>query len=545
MSDINGQDLLDEIVYDIRKKDLLKARLVLASLGDIDSKTQKKVLFELNRADDDFTIPLLAGVIANNADLAASIPLVRETLFSKVLDSPQVLLDLLKQSGETLDRAFLAEIAGEIHLENAVPILLEILAMENDLKIIEATILSLGMIGDASATAAVSEYLYAGTRDVVITSVRTLGALGTPSAIQHLADRLGGDSDVDLMIVDIFATVQIPEALEKLNDTLASPYAHVRTAGKQKLRAVGVTAVRVLIRNLTHDNTDLVIHSLNVLGDIGAEAAIPAIRKLLHNEPEDPNVRFAAYETLGRLPLQKGAFVLAAGLEDPDDNVQAAAASAINRNYDTALAAGMKNMIRSGDAEAVRIIQTIIDAQCDNIFLGLLGEDFFQKPALEYLADKAHPDIRSRFAEVLEKKGHDDLAKQIASDSKPEAGAKLKVFAVDDSKMILSIYRSMLHNLGCDPQLFEFPAGALERLRKEKPDVILTDLNMPEITGIDFTRGVRQLYGKEELPVIMVTTQNEAQDNEAACAAGVNAILHKPFTEEQIAKALTDATEKK
>jgi|GEM_PF-4684233 len=53
-------------------------------------------------------------------------------------------------------------------------------------------------------------------------------------------------------------------------------------------------------------------------------------------------------------------------------------------------------------------IHTIIDSQCDNIFLGLLGEDFFQKPALKYLAGKAHPDIRSHFAEVLAKKGHDD-----------------------------------------------------------------------------------------------------------------------------------------
>jgi len=68
----------------------------------------------------------------------------------------------------------------------------------------------------------------------------------------------------------------------------------------------------------------LVIHSLNVLGDIGDEAAIPAIRSLLHNQPEDANVRFAAYEALGNLPVGKGAFVLAAGLEDPDSSVRAA-----------------------------------------------------------------------------------------------------------------------------------------------------------------------------------------------------------------------------
>ena len=68
--------------------------------------------------------------------------------------------------------------------------------------------------------------------------------------------------------------------------------------------------------------------------------------------------------------------------------------------------------------------------------------------------------------------------------------------------------------------------------------MILTDLNMPEITGIDLTRNVRQWYTKDKLPIIMVTTQDEAKDNKAALAAGVNGIVQKPFSEGQIGKAL-------
>ena len=91
---------------------------------------------------------------------------------------------------------------------------------------------------------------------------------------------------------------------------------------------------------------------------------------------------------------------------------------------------------------------------------------------------------------------------------------------------------------GYESHLFEFPAKALERLQKEKPDVILTDLKMPDITGIEFIKGVRQWYSDIELLIIMVTTRNEAQDNKAAYASGVNNILQKPFTEAQIGKAL-------
>lgn len=538
MGNINERDLLDEIRFDIKENDLLKARLVLSSLEHVSRKAQKQALFEVSRANDNFAIPLLAGVIANSPEISESFPQLKETMFAKVLDSPEILLDLLSNAEDAANKAFLAELAGEIRLEKAAPVLLEILNKEDDLKTIESAIISLGMISYQAAVAAVSEYLYAEKMELVMASIRTLGVLATPEAVQKLGGILGRDSDVDLIILDIIAKIQIPDALEILNETLDSRHAHLRTAAKKKLSEIGVMSVRVLINNLSHNNHDLVIHSLNVLGDIGDSAAIPPVRRLLHNYPEDPNIRFAAYETLGRLPLGKGVFMLAAGLSDPVDNVRDAAAKAIDRNYDAVLAGGIRNLTRTGDMEALKIITTIINSQCSNIFLDQLEEEFFKTPAVNYLTNKAHPDVQSHFAGILAQAGHDDLAKQIIPEKVTAVKARLKVVAVDDSKMILTIYRTVLHNLGCESELFEFPAEALERIRQEKPDVVLTDLNMPDITGIDLTRTIRQWYGKEELPIIMVTTQDEAQDKKAAYAAGVNGILQKPFTEGQVGKAL-------
>ena len=538
MTKINAQDLLDEIRFDIKEKDLIKAKLVLSALKHVSRNVQKQALFEVSRSENDFAIPLLAGVIAENSDVAESFPQLKETLFSKILDGPEILSDLLSNTLEPPIKALLVEAAGEIRFEKALPILLDILTNEKDVKIIESAIIAVGMIAAPSAVAAVSEFLYSRNREIVIASIRTLGALATPEAIQKLGDRLGKDSDLDLMIIDIISKIQIPEALEMLNQTLGSQHAHLRAAVKQKLGGVGVMSIRILIKNLFIDHPDLVIHSLNVLGDIGDSAAIPAIRKLIHHQPEDPNVRFAAYETLGRMPLDKGVYTLAAGLNDPVDNVRNAAAKAIDRHYNAALAGGIRNLIRSEDPEDLKIMTTIIDSQCDTIFLDLLEEGYFQTPAIDYLTDKAHPDVRSYFARILENAGQHDLAKKIMPKKTAKEKATLKVFAVDDSKMILNIYRTVLYNLGCESYLFEFPAKALDRAQKEKPDVILTDLNMPDITGIEFTKGIRQWYSKSELPIIMVTTQKEAQENKAAYSAGVNDIIHKPFTEAQIGKAL-------
>jgi CheY-like chemotaxis protein len=116
--------------------------------------------------------------------------------------------------------------------------------------------------------------------------------------------------------------------------------------------------------------------------------------------------------------------------------------------------------------------------------------------------------------------------------------AKKRVVAIDDSKMILGIFRSMLHALGYEPFIFIEPEAAVEEVFKLKPDAVLTDLNMPGITGLEVTRRIRQVFSKEEMPVIMVTTQNENQDNESAKTAGVNEIIHKPFTKEGIGEAL-------
>lgn len=538
MGTINEQHLLDEIRFDIEAKDLLKAKLVLASLEHVSRSTQKRALYEVSQASDDFSIPLLAGVLANSPNVSKSFPQLRETMFSKILDSPEILLDLLSKSESPVDKAFLTEVAGEIRLAKATSILIDILSKEEDIKAIGSVLISLGMLGDPSAVNAVGKHLYSDNSEIIIMAMHTLGELATSEAIQKLSEKLGNDPDLDLMILHTIAKIQIPEALEKLNELLSSQHAHLRTAAKQKLSEIGMISVRFLINNLERNDTDLVIHSLNVLGDIGDTAAISAVRNLLFNEPKDPNIRFAAYEALGRLPLDKGSFALAAGLQDPVDNVRSAAAKAIDQNYNPVLAGGVRNLIRTGDAQALSIIGTIINSQCGNIFMDLIEEDFFKDPAIKYLTDKAHSEIRAYYSRVLMGSEYRDLAKQIAPEKLPEKKTKLRVFAVDDSKMVLNIYRTALHNLGYDSQLFEFPAMAIEHVEKIKPDVILTDLNMPNITGIDFTKGIRKMYTKEELPIIMVTTQNEGQDDDVAYGVGVNGIMRKPFTETMIEEAL-------
>jgi len=58
MPEIDANDFIEELRFDIREKDLIKAKLVLSKIGAVDDRVRKMALFELNRADDAIAIPL-------------------------------------------------------------------------------------------------------------------------------------------------------------------------------------------------------------------------------------------------------------------------------------------------------------------------------------------------------------------------------------------------------------------------------------------------------------------------------------------------------
>jgi len=522
----NAEHMIEEIQANIQTGDSLKARLVLEHLDAVDKKTQNRLLYELSRGEVAFTVPLLNHLLTARPDLAAQLPIIRETLISNLIAYPEVLLTSLANP-DIADKSVLIETAGELKFEEATPVLIDLLGQTKNTAIIKQIIENMGLIGDPESINTLTDYLYAADRELIIAAIHALGQIGTNTAMHRLAERMGTDNELDLIILGIFTNVQDQVSLEKLNDTLRSHYAHMRIFAKDELVRIGVKAVPVLIENLKEGDSDLLIHTLNVLGSIGDESAIMPIRALLNTMPRNANVRFAAYEALALLPLRKGAYTLAAGLTDSEDHVCTAAARAIDRNFNEILAAGIKNMIRSQTDEARHIIKIIVNAQVDNIFLSLAPEDYFQELALVYLPH-AHRDIRLHYVALLKQQGMEEFAAAISGEEQ-DGKARVKICAVDDSRMILNIYKATLHELGFEPVIFEFPAGALEWLAKEKPALVLTDLNMPEISGIELTRRIRATYTAEQLPVIMVTTQSDVQDHEAAAAAGVNSILIKPF----------------
>jgi CheY-like chemotaxis protein/HEAT repeat protein len=536
MMKLNYTHMVEEIQANIKTGDMMKARLVLSHIGEVDQKTKNRLIYELSRGDMEFSVPLLLFLLNEYPGVAEKMPVIRESLLSSLLAYPEKLLTFLADAS-IKNKTQLIKVAGELRLEEATPVLINLIAASTDESEIHLIIETLGQIGDPEATNTLTDYLYAANRELIVAAVQSLGMVGTPSAMHRLAERMGTDNEIDFMILSIFAEVQDQISLEKLNETLNSHYAHMRAYAKKELVTIGPKVVPFLIENLNRNDPDFLIHTLNVLGGIGDESAVVPIRKLLQNEPKSANVRFAAYEALALLPLRKGAYTLTAGLTDTEDHVCVAAARAIDQNYSDILVAGIKNLLKNQGDEARHITKIIVNAQVDKIFLSLAGEGYFEEMALVYLPH-THKDTRQHYYQLLFENGHKNFARKLVDET--QEAERPKVVAVDDSRMILNIYKATLHELGYDPVLFEFPASAIEWLQQQKPLMVLTDLNMPDITGVQLTEAVRKKYSAAELPIIMVTTQNEINDNEAAKNAGVNKIINKPFNAKSLQTAMAE-----
>lgn len=276
--------ILTEIRGNIVKRDAIKAQLVLDYLENVDQAVREQVIEAFASAPPDFAVSILAAFAEKRADLAAGLPLVREVLAIKILAMPELVPRALR-APQTPGRQTIISLAGELRLEGVAPALIEVLMSATDVDDIRQCIDVLGDIGDPQATNSLSDFLYSGNRALIISAIKALGKVGTPTAMLRLAERMGTDNQLDLLILDIFARVQDSNALDKLNEAIRSHFAHLRTYAKKALTAIGPKAVPLLTGNLLFDDPDLQIHTLNVLGDIGDPAAIAPIRKLLHNQP--------------------------------------------------------------------------------------------------------------------------------------------------------------------------------------------------------------------------------------------------------------------
>ena len=108
------------------------------------------------------------------------------------------------------------------------------------------------------------------------------------------------------------------------------------------------------------------------------------------------------------------------------------------------------------------------------------------------------------------------------------------VLVVDDSTTVRKFVAASLNMKGFRVVTASDGVEALERMPAEKFDLIITDLNMPDMDGFEFIRALRDNPAYKDLPVIILSSLGDNVSRETGARLGVNSYVVKPFSLEKI-----------
>jgi two-component system, chemotaxis family, chemotaxis protein CheY len=115
----------------------------------------------------------------------------------------------------------------------------------------------------------------------------------------------------------------------------------------------------------------------------------------------------------------------------------------------------------------------------------------------------------------------------------------IKILIIDDFATMRKILKNILKQIGFK-NISEADDGksALKILKKEHFDLILSDWNMPEISGLELLNGVKSDNELKNIPFVMVTAEAQKDNILEAVKAGVNSYIVKPFTAETVGEKI-------
>jgi CheY-like chemotaxis protein len=117
-----------------------------------------------------------------------------------------------------------------------------------------------------------------------------------------------------------------------------------------------------------------------------------------------------------------------------------------------------------------------------------------------------------------------------------------QIWIVDDDQEMVSAIGLMVKLLDCEERHFLSARPAAQALLSgERPDLIILDINMPEVSGIDFLEFLRRRKDMKDLPVVMLSTEAADVMVDKAMAIGADAYVTKPVALEELEKAMEKA----
>ncbi|MFN4153153.1 MAG: response regulator transcription factor [Paracoccaceae bacterium] len=117
-----------------------------------------------------------------------------------------------------------------------------------------------------------------------------------------------------------------------------------------------------------------------------------------------------------------------------------------------------------------------------------------------------------------------------------------RVLLIEDEPNISEAIRFILSRDGCDVTTLADGTGALDAVRTARPDLVILDLMLPGLSGLEILAQLRADPATQTLPVMMLTAKGQGRDREAAERAGASHFMTKPFSNDDMRAAVRSLT---
>ena len=118
-----------------------------------------------------------------------------------------------------------------------------------------------------------------------------------------------------------------------------------------------------------------------------------------------------------------------------------------------------------------------------------------------------------------------------------------RVLLIEDEPNISEAIRFILSRDGCEVTALADGAVAVAAVRASKPDLVILDLMLPGLSGLEILAQLRADPETQSLPVMMLTAKGQGRDREAAERAGANHFMTKPFSNDDMRAAVRALTQ--
>lgn len=113
-----------------------------------------------------------------------------------------------------------------------------------------------------------------------------------------------------------------------------------------------------------------------------------------------------------------------------------------------------------------------------------------------------------------------------------------KIIAVDDSESVREIVRDTLEQAGYEVDTAVDGVDALEKMKASQYRLLVTDLYMPRMTGLELITQVRKLENYKHTPILFLTTESHMDKKKQAKEAGATGWIVKPFVAEKLIRTV-------